>query len=162
MKRVVITGYSTLNSLGNNTNEYWTRLLKGDSGITKVTKFDTSDYTTQIAGEVKDFDPTQFVDKKEARRTSSFILYAIAASMEAVKHSGIDIEKECNQIGVEIGSGIGGIQMLEEMALILKEKGPSKVSPFTVPMMIPDMASGMVAIKLGAKGPNACTVTACA
>ncbi len=159
--RVVITGMGTINPLANNVNTYWDRLVKGDSGIAYLEGFDTSDYPTRIGGQIKDFDPCLYVDKKEARRTSKFILYAIAAATEAVKHSGLNIAAEADSIGVEIGSGIGGIEILEEMAVVLKEKGPSKISPFTVPMMIADMASGMVSMMLGAKGPNSCSVTAC-
>ena len=160
-KRVVITGMGTVNPGGNNVEEYWKTLKKGTSGIVKITRFDVSEYSTQIAGIPQNFDPSHYFDKKELRRTSKFIIYGVCAAMEAVKNSGLNIEAEANQIGVEVGSGIGGIEILEEMAHILKEKGPSRVSPFTVPMMIPDMASGMISIKTGAKGPNSCSVTAC-
>lgn len=161
-KRVVITGMGTVNPVGNTVDTFWTSVTQGKSGVSKVTQFDVSAYSTQIAASVKDFDSSEFFDKKEIRRTSRFILLAVAAAMEAVKDSGLDIEKEADMIGVEIGSGIGGIEILEEATLTLRDKGPSKVSPFTVPMMIPDMAAGQVAIKLGAKGPNSCSVTACA
>ena len=161
-KRVVITGMGTVNPVGNTVDTFWTSVTQGKSGVSKVTQFDTSAYSTQIAASVKDFDPSEFFDKKEVRRTSRFILLAVAAAQEAVKDSGLDIEKEADMIGVEIGSGIGGIEILEEATLTLRDKGPSKVSPFTVPMMIPDMAAGQVAIKLGTKGPNSCSVTACA
>ena len=161
-KRVVITGMGTVNPVGNTVDTFWTSVTQGKSGVSRVTQFDTSAYSTQIAASVKDFDPAEFFDKKEVRRTSRFILLAVAAAQEAVKDSGLDIEKEADMIGVEIGSGIGGIEILEEATLTLRDKGPSKVSPFTVPMMIPDMAAGQVAIKLGTKGPNSCSVTACA
>jgi 3-oxoacyl-[acyl-carrier-protein] synthase II len=160
--RVVITGLGAITPLGNTVESYWNSLISGNSGITQVSKFDVSDYPTQIAGEIKGFDPSSIVDKKEARRTSLFILYALAAAQEAISDSGLDISSNPNRIGVEIGSGIGGIEILERMAVNLNNGGPSKVSPFTVPMMIPDMASGFVSIKLGIKGPNTCTVTACA
>lgn len=160
-KRVVITGMGTVNPVGNNINEYWESLKSGKSGIVDITRFDVSEYTTRIAGVPQNFDPTPYFDKKELRRTSKFIIYGVYAAIQAVKDSGLDIKAEANEIGVEVGSGIGGIEILEEMAHILKEKGPARVSPFTVPMMIPDMAAGMISMKTGAKGPNSCSVTAC-
>ncbi|MGE4169453.1 MAG: beta-ketoacyl-ACP synthase II [Candidatus Margulisiibacteriota bacterium] len=161
-KRVVITGFGALTPIANNATDFWTALKAGKSGITRIDRFDTTGFSTQIAGMVKGFEPENFVDKKEARRTSRFILYGLAAAMEAVAHSGLDISKIANQVGVEVGSGIGGIEVLEETINTLREKGPARVSPFTVPMMIVDMAAGMIAMKLGAKGPNSCAVTACA
>lgn len=161
-KRVVITGMGVVTPIGNSIKEFKEALYKGVSGVEPITRFDVTAYSTRIAAMVKNFDPESFLDKKEARRTTRFILFALAAALEAVKDSGLSIEKEANQIGVEIGSGIGGIDILEEMANVLHEKGPSKISPFTVPMMIADMAAGFVAIKLGARGPNSCSVTACA
>lgn len=161
-KRVVITGMGTINPIGDNVGTFWDALLTGKSGVAKITQFDVSAYTTQIAASVPNFDPSHCFDKKEIRRTSRFILLAVAAAVEAVKDSGLDIDKEADLIGVEIGSGIGGIEILEEATMTLRDKGPGKVSPFTVPMMITDMAAGQVAIKLGAKGPNSCSVTACA
>ncbi len=161
-KRVVITGMGAVTPIGLTVPEYWESLINGRSGVGRITRFDPSEYTTQIAACINNFDPEKYVDKKEARRTSRFILYAVAAAMEAAADSGLDIEKEAEMIGVEIGSGIGGIEILEEMNKVLLEKGPSRLSPFTVPMMISDMAAGLVSIKLGAKGPNSCAVTACA
>ena len=161
-KRVVITGYGTINPIGNSAEEFWAAATSGQSGISRITQFDVTDFSTQIGGSVKNFDPENFFDKKEARRTSRFILLALMAANEAVAHSGLDIAAEADEIGVEIGSGIGGIEVLEEATRTVMQKGPSRVSPFTVPMMISDMASGQVAIKLGAKGPNSCSVTACA
>ena len=160
--RVVITGLGTVNPVGNNTEEYWDAIINGKSGIEKISYFDTSEYTTQIAGVLHDFDLNDHFDKKEVRRSSKFILLAVVAALEAVKNSGLDIAAEANDIGVEVGSGIGGIEILENMSNLLKDRGPAKVSPFTVPMMIADMASGLVAIKTGAKGPNSCSVSACA
>ena len=162
MKRVVITGYGAICPLGHNWPEIWDNLKSGVSGIQRISHFDVTEFSTQIAGVVNNFDPESFLDKKEARRTSRFIIFAQKAALEAVAHSGLDIEPIADQIGVEIGSGIGGIEILEEMANTLTAKGPSRVSPFTVPMMISDMASGQVAIRTGAKGPNSCSVTACA
>lgn len=160
-KRVVITGMGVVSPVGNTLEKYWESLISGKSGIGKIDRFDVSAYSTQIAGLVRDFDADAYFDKKEVRRTTLFILYAVAAAIDAVKDAGLNVEAEADAIGVEIGSGIGGIDMLEEMARTLAEKGPSKVSPFTVPMMISDMAAGMVSIKTGAKGPNSCSVTAC-
>ena len=136
--------------------------MTGKSGIAAIEGFDTSPYSTRIAAQIKNFDPSLIFDKKEIRRVSRFILYGTVAADQAVKDSGLDIAKEADDIGVEIGSGIGGIEILEEATKALYDKGPSKVSPFTVPLMISDMAAGQVAIKLGAKGPNSCSVTACA
>ncbi len=161
-KRVVITGMGTINPVGKTVSEYWNSLKNGLSGAGMIEGFDTSLFSTRIAAQVKDFDPSLYFDKKEARRTSRFILFAVAAAVHAIEDSGLNIEAEANDIGVEVGSGIGGIEILEETARILLEKGPSKVSPFTVPMMISDMGAGQIAIKTGAKGPNSCSVTACA
>lgn len=161
-RRVVITGIGAVTPIGNNVEDYWNSLIQGKSGAKKVDLFDVSEYTTQIAAYPTNFDPLLYMDKKDARRMSKFIIYALAASEQAIQHSGLDISSNADRIGVEIGSGIGGIQILEEMAIALKEKGPSKVSPFTVPMMIADMAAGQVSIKFGARGPNSCSVTACA
>jgi len=161
-KRVVITGMGAITPIGHSVSDYWHGLKAGQSGVSEVTCFDTTDFPTRIAGEVRGFDPETIVDKKEARRTSRFILLALKASLEAVADSGLDIAPIAEKVGIEIGSGIGGIEILEQTAIALAQKGPTRVSPFTVPMMIPDMAAGLVAIKTGAKGPNACTVTACA
>ena len=161
-KRVVITGVGTVNPIGNSVDEYWGNLLEGKHGISKVESFDTTGYTTTIAGQIKNFTPETYFDKKEIRRTSKFIIYGVAAAVQALEDSGYDVASDPTSIGVEVGSGIGGIEILENMTLALHQKGPGKVSPFTVPMMIPDMASGLIAIKTGAQGPNSCSVTACA
>ncbi len=162
-KRVVITGVGTINPLGNNVNNYVAGIKNGDCGIDHISFFDTEGYSTRIAAEVKSPDFSDVLDPKEIRRTSRFIIFALKAAMEAVRNSGLEItEANANDIGVEIGSGIGGIEVLEQTTRTLIDKGPSKVSPFTVPMMIIDMASGLVSIKTGAKGPNSSSVTACA
>lgn len=162
-KRVVITGFGTINPLGSNKDEYINNLKEGVCGIDHISFFDVADYSTRIAAEVKNPDFSDVMDAKEVRRTSRFISMAVKASMEALKHSGLEINEEnANTIGVEIGSGIGGIDVFEETTRTLLNRGPAKVSPFTVPMMIIDMASGMVSIKTGAKGPNSSSVTACA
>ena len=162
-KRVVITGYGTVNPLGNSIGEYIKNLKNGLCGIDHITHFDATGYSTRIAAEVKDVDFSDIMDAKEVRRTSRFISFAVKAANEALTQSGLQITDEnANQVGVEIGSGIGGIDVFEQTTRTLIARGPAKVSPFTVPMMIIDMASGMVSIKTGAKGPNAATVTACA
>ena len=161
-KRVVITGMGTLNPSGNSVKEFWTSLKSGKSNISLVDEFDVSNYSTRFAGLIKNYDFEQILDKKECRRLSKFILFGYAATVEAIKQSGLNIEEHAEDIGVEIGSGIGGIDVLEKMTIALHERGPSKVSPFTVPMMIIDMISGFISIKTGAKGPNASSVSACA
>lgn len=162
-RRVVITGIGALTPIGNTAEETWKNALDGVNGIDKITRFDNSEFNIHVAGELKDFDIEDYLDKKEARRMDRFTQYAIVASDEAVKDSGLVIdENNDTRVGVWIGSGIGGIQALQDGFKVLYEKGPRRVSPFFVPMMIPDMASGQVSIRHGAKGPNGATVTACA
>ncbi|MCX5750805.1 MAG: beta-ketoacyl-ACP synthase II [Candidatus Saganbacteria bacterium] len=161
-RRVVITGMGVIAPNGLNKEEFWAGLKSGKSAIERITLFDPTGFDCQIAGEVKNFDPTVYVEKKEARRLARFLVFAIAASQMAVDDAKINIAGIADRTGVLVGSGIGGIGFLEEQARILVSKGPSKLSPFTVPYMICDMASGMVSIRFGAKGPNSCTVTACA
>lgn len=162
-RRVVVTGLGAVTPIGTGKDAFWEALKSGKNGIGPITRFDASAFDARFAGEVKDFDPNLYLDKKEARRLVKFIQYAIAASQMALKDSGLEInETTAPSIGVVIGSGIGGIQFLEEQAHVLREKGPSKTSPFMVPLMINDMAAGMVSINTGAKGPNSCTTTACA
>lgn len=162
-KRVVITGLGVVSPVGIEKDPFWQGVSSGKNGIAKITHFDPTSFASQIAGEVKDFDPSLYLDKKEARKLVRFIQFAIAAAQMAVSDANLKITPEnAAEIGVLIGSGIGGIGFLEEQAYVLKEKGPSKLSPFTVPFMITDMASGYVSINLGAKGPNSCVVTACA
>ncbi|HPN65014.1 MAG TPA: beta-ketoacyl synthase N-terminal-like domain-containing protein, partial [Candidatus Goldiibacteriota bacterium] len=162
-KRVVITGIGMLTPVGNSVNETWEALLAGKSGIGRITKFDASEYTTQIGGEIKNFDPAEVMDKKEARRTPAFIQYALKASKEAIEMSGLEnsqVNKE--RVAVLVSSGIGGISVFEEQHRILLEKGPSRISPFFIPMMIINMAGAFVSMKYGYKGPNFSIVTACA
>ncbi|MBU0581125.1 MAG: beta-ketoacyl-ACP synthase II, partial [Candidatus Margulisbacteria bacterium] len=163
-KRVVITGLGTINALGHNVNDSWQNLLAGETGVGNITQFDAKGlgFSTTIAAEVKDFDVTKYLDRKESKRMSRFVQFAVVAAKEAITDSGLDIAKDAENIGVYIGSGIGGIEILEKAKETLMSKGPSKVSPFVVPMMINDMAAGQVAISLGAKGPNVCVTTACA
>lgn len=136
--------------------------MAGTSTADTITSFDVSEFSTQFACQIKNLNFQDFVDKKEARRTGRFILFAIIAAQEALKMSGLNIETNPESVGVEIGSGIGGIEVLEAACNTLKDSGPARLSPFTVPMMIADMATGLVSIKTGAKGPNSCSVTACA
>lgn len=162
-RRVVITGIGALTPIGNTAKETWENALDGVNGIDKITRFDNSEFSIHVAGELKDFNIEDYLDKKESRRMDRFTQYAVVASDEAVKDSGLVIdENNDTRVGVWIGSGIGGIQALQDGFKVLYEKGPRRVSPFFVPMMIPDMASGQVSIRHGAKGPNGATVTACA
>ncbi|MFZ5986907.1 MAG: beta-ketoacyl-ACP synthase II [Bacillota bacterium] len=162
-KRVVITGLGVISALGNDINTFWNSIKEGKCGITKVTRFDVTDMTTKVAAEMKDFDPTQYIDKKEAKRMDRYSQYALAASKMAVEMSGIDLEKiDDYRFGVVVGSGIGGIETFEDQHEIFKEKGPGRVSPFFIPMMISNMAAGLIAIQFGAKGFNECVTTACA
>ena len=163
MERVVITGIGVVNAIGNTTEEYWDALADGNNGIGPLNYFDASDYRTQIAAQVKDFPAEKYLDKKAASRFPLFIQYALAASVMAHEDSGIDMSKvDPYRAGVQIGSGVGGIGFLEENAEILLEKGPKRVSPFLVPFMIINMASGQVSIRFDLRGPNSASVTACA
>ncbi len=161
-QRVVITGIGTISPLGLDTATTWQALLAGTSGVAPITAFDTTGYDTTIGAEVKGFDPTNYMDRKEARRADRFTQFAIAASREALSSSGLVIhEGNAPDIGVIIGSGIGGIITLSDQLGVLHEKGPGRVSPFLIPMMICNMASGQVSILTGAQGPNFATVSAC-
>lgn len=162
-KRVVVTGLGAITPIGIGVEEYWQSLLAGKSGIGKVTRFDVSEYGTQIAGEVKGFEPGNFMDKKEARRMDRFTQYAVAASKMALENSGLDLEKtDRDRVGTLIGSGIGGMETLHDQYKVLFEKGPNRISPFFVPMMIANIASGQVSIMNGLQGPCMTVVTACA
>ena len=162
-RRVVITGVWAITPVGTGTENCWRALLDGKSGVGTITHFDASEYTTRIAAEVKDFDPEQYIERKEARRMDRFVQFAVAVSKLAVEDSGLEIKaNNADRVGVLIGSGIGGTGTWEEQHRILLERGPGRVSPFFVPMLISDMGSGMVSILLGAKGPNLTVVTACA
>src|SRR5690606_17220865 len=148
--------------LGLGVDAFWEGLVQGRSGVGPITQFDASAFSTRIAAEGKDFDPTDFMDKKDARRMDRFAQFAVAGARMALEDAGISDNVDWERVGVLIGSGIGGIHTFEEQCRNLFEKGPDRVSPFFVPMMIPDMAAGQVSILLGAKGINSCTVTACA
>ncbi len=163
MKRVVVTGIGAVTPIGNDAVTFWQNIKAGVCGIDKVTHFDVEGFKTQIAGEVKDFDITQYVDKKEARKMDLFTQYALAAADEAFKNAGIDMEKEDPwRVGVITGSGIGGISTFEEQHTNLMEKGPGRVSPFFIPMMIGNIAASYIAIRFNARGINENVMTACA
>ena len=160
--RVVVTGIGIISPVGLNAKTTWENLLAGKSGIDQITTFDTDGFDTTIAAEVKGFDATSFVSRKEARHMDRFVQLAVGATMEAVENSGIKIVPENSErVSVMITSGIGGIITLSEQVGVLNTKGPSRVNPFLVPMMLPDMASGHVSMILGAKGPNYIAVSAC-
>jgi 3-oxoacyl-[acyl-carrier-protein] synthase II len=170
-QRVVVTGLGALTPVGNSVDEFWSALTQGKSGVGPITKFDATtktaggefQYVTRIAGEVRNFDPLKYVDKKEARRLDPYLQYAIACSAMAVEDAGLDTGKvDSTRFGVLIGSGIGGITTLLDSHKTLLDKGPDRVSPFFVPMLIINMASGLVSMRYGAKGPNSAVVTACA
>lgn len=160
--RVVITGMGMLTPLGLDTASTWQGLVSGKSGIGCITQFDASRHETKIAGEIKGFDPTAFMSIKEAKRMDRFAQLAVAAAKQALEQSGLAVDaSNADSIGTIIGSGIGGLNTLFEQAKALIEKGPDRLSPFTVPMMISDMAAGQVSISLGLKGTNFCTTSAC-
>ncbi|MBP1156046.1 MULTISPECIES: beta-ketoacyl-ACP synthase II [unclassified Paenibacillus] len=163
-QRVVITGLGVMSSLGRDLETFWASLLAGKSGVSPIESFDVREYPTRIAAEIKDFNPEEYFDKKEARRMDRFVQFAVAASLMALKDSGLNIKEQTDpeRVGVYVGSGIGGLSTWEEQHKILLEKGPKRVSPFFIPMMIANMASGQISMMTGAKGPNSTAVTACA
>lgn len=162
-KRVVITGMGAVTPIGNSVEEFWTNVKAGTVGIDEITKFDTEKYKVKLAAEVKNFDPTAYMDRKEARRMDPFCQYAIAASVEAMNDSGLEVtEANAERIGVIVGSGIGGLGTIEAENKKLLEKGPGRVSPLMIPMAIGNMAAGNVAIRFGLKGKCTSVVTACA
>ncbi len=163
VRRVVVTGLGLVTPLGTGVEKTWKALCAGESGIGRITRFDPTGYDAQIAGEVKDFDPAQFIEKKEIKKMDTFIHYAVGASQLAVDDAKLKVApEEATRVGVYIGSGIGGLGSIEHYHDVLREKGPGRVSPFFIPMTIINLASGQVAIRVGAKGPNSCAVTACA
>jgi len=163
-RRVVITGMGVVTPLGSELETFWDNLLKGRSGIGRITRFDTADYDCRIAGEVRDFEPRNvFNNPKDVKRTDRFTQLAMGAAKMAMKDSGIDIEKTNRErFGVIVSSGIGGLKTLEDQHSALVNKGPSRVSAFTIPMLISNMASGLISMEFGLQGPNMCIVTACA
>src|SRR5216684_2207636 len=163
LRRVVITGVGAVTPVGNTAEEFWAALIQGKSGIGPITRFDASPLPTKIAGELKGFDPLRYMDKKDDRKFDPFLKYAIACAAMAVEDAGLNVERvDRTRFGVLVGSGIGGITTLLETHKILLEKGPDRVSPFFIPMLIVNMASGLLSMRFGAKGPNSSVVTACA
>ncbi|MBE40725.1 MAG: beta-ketoacyl-[acyl-carrier-protein] synthase II [Acidobacteria bacterium] len=161
-RRVVVTGVGLVSSLGVGTEENWKALCAGCSGIGSITRFDASQFSTRIAGEVKNFDPLQFIAKKDVKKMDVFIQYAIAAAEFAVRDAGLEVTPEiADRVGVFIASGIGGFSAIEREHRVLLKDGPRKISPFFIPSVIINLAAGQVSIRFGAKGPNSATVTAC-
>ncbi len=162
-RRVVVTGLGALTPLGNSVAETWAGAIAGKSGIGPITRFDAGIFASRIAGELKNFDPAQYVDKKEIRRYDSFAIYTLAASQMALEDAALTIGPEiAERVGVIIGSGMGGVQTLEDEIKVLNTSGPRRLSPFAVPAIIANLGSGHVSMRFGAKGPISCTVTACA
>ncbi|NLY44240.1 MAG: beta-ketoacyl-ACP synthase II [Clostridiaceae bacterium] len=162
-RRVVITGVGAVTPIGHGRTDFWNAVREGVCGIDYVTRFDASNYPCRIAAEVKDFDVTKYIDRKEAKRMDRFTQYAVAACKMAIEDAGIDFNKiDMERVGVILGSGIGGIETMEEQHNILMTRGPGRVSPFFIPMMIANMAAGHIAILIGAKGVNETVVSACA
>ncbi|HNU66777.1 MAG TPA: beta-ketoacyl-ACP synthase II [Methylotenera sp.] len=161
-RRVVVTGLGVISPVGNGVQTAWKNLIAGKSGITNITKFDTSAFASTVAGEVKDFNVEDYLSAKDARRMDTFIQYGLAAGIEAFKDSGIEVtEENAERIGVSIGSGIGGMQFIEDTDVLYHESGPRKISPFFIPGTIINMISGNLSIMFGLKGPNVAIVTAC-
>ncbi|WP_432400632.1 beta-ketoacyl-ACP synthase II [Wukongibacter sp. M2B1] len=162
-RRVVITGIGVISPIGSGKENYWNALRNGVNGVDTITKFDVADYKTQMAAEVKDFDPTDFIDKKEAKRMDRFTQFAVVAAKQAIEDSGMNLDEiDKDRFGVALGSGVGGIETLENEHTKLSEKGPRRVSPFFIPMMISNIGAGRISIELGARGPSTTSVSACA
>ena len=162
-RRVVVTGLGLITPLGTGVEKTWTALCAGKSGVRRITRFDPSKHACQIAGEVTDFNPADYIEKKEIKKMDTFIHFAVGASQMAVDDSGLKVtEENADRVGVYIGSGIGGLPAIEAYHKVLLEKGPDRVSPFFIPMVIINLASGQVSMRIGARGPNSCAVTACA
>jgi len=162
-RRVVVTGLGALTPLGSSVSESWAGAVAGKSGIGPITRFDASAFNAKIAGEIKNFDPLRYVDKKEVRRYDNFAIYALAASQMALEDAALTISPDiAERVGVIIGSGMGGVQTIEDEIKVLNTSGPRRLSPFAVPAIIANLGSGHVSIRFGAKGPISCTVTACA
>ncbi len=163
LKRVVVTGMGLVSPLGDTIDTYWNNLINGRNGISNITLFDTSDYKTKIAAEIKDFNPENFIDKKEARRMDRFTQFAMVAAIKAIEDSAIDLEAtDRERFGVIVSSGIGGMITYEEECRTMLERGPKWISPFFIPMLISDIAPGHISIRFGLKGVNYATISACA
>jgi 3-oxoacyl-[acyl-carrier-protein] synthase II len=163
LRRVVVTGLGAVTPIGNDVAAYWQGLSQGRNGVAGISLFDASRHACRFAAEVKDFDPTGWLEPKEAKRWDRFCQFGVVAAKQAVAAAGLEIdERSSHRVGVAIGSGVGGLLMMETQAHVLSERGPDRVSPFCVPMMIPNMATGLAAIALGARGPSSAVATACA
>ena len=163
MRRVVVTGVGVVSALGTGTEKNWAALMKGQSGIGPITRYDASEFPTRIAAEVKDFNADDFIEKKEQKKMDLFIQYALAASEMAMQDSGFVVtEENAERVGVLVGSGLGGLPTMEEYHTVLREKGYKRITPFFIPMLIINLAPGQISIRFGAKGPNLSTVSACA
>jgi 3-oxoacyl-[acyl-carrier-protein] synthase II len=163
LRRVVVTGLGAVTPIGNNVDEYWEGLRSGRNGVAPITLFDASRHACRFGAEVKGFDPTGWIEPKEVKRWDRFCQFGVVAARQAVADAGLPIDDSTRRrVGVAIGSGVGGVLVMETQAHVLKAKGPDRVSPFTVPMMIPNMAAGLTAIALGAQGPSTAVCTACA
>lgn len=162
-RRVVVTGLGIISPLGNDKSTFWNNLVKGKSGVSYIEQFDASTYPTKIAAQVESFDPLDYLDRKDARRMDRFMLFACAAARQALEDANLVIDdRNAGRVGVWVGSGIGGLATCEKQHENLLKKGAGGVGPFLIPMMIPNMAAGQISILCGARGPNGCTVTACA
>lgn len=163
MRRVVVTGMGVVAPNGRDLPSFWEGLVEGKSCVHRIRKFDASGFPSQIAAEVEDFDPSGYIDRKDLRRMDRYSQFAVYAALSAVEHAGLDSDRwDHERVGVIFGSGIGGLQTLENQHKVLLERGPDRVSPFLIPMIIADVAAGLISIRLGAKGPNFATVSACA
>ena len=163
LQRVVVTGLGAVTPIGNNVADYWEGLTSAKNGVEAITLFDAAQHACRFAAEVKSFDPSGFIEPKDAKRWDRFCKFGVVAAKQALADSGLTITPDnAHRIGVSIGSGVGGLLTIETQAHVLKDKAPGRVSPFTVPMMIPNMATGLAAIALGAKGPSSAVATACA
>ena len=162
-KRVVITGIGAISPVGKEVEEIWNNIMNGESGVEEIDRFDVSEYSSRIAGLVKDYNSDDYISKKQQRRMDKFIQYGIIAAMKALKHSGLEITEEiAEDVAVIVSSGIGGMETLCNQHSRLENRGPRRVSPFFIPKMIPNILSGYISIRTGAKGPNMSVITACA
>jgi len=162
MKRILVTGIGAVTPIGDTVDATWDSMMHGRGGIGRITRFDPSPYESQMAGEVKDFDPTKYMDRKDARRTDRFAQFAVAAASQALTDGGVDVAKEPERIGVSIATGVGGLETLVEQVLLMEKRGPSRLSPFLVPMLMANAGSAQVSMQFGLKGPNLTHVSACA
>ncbi|MGH8060087.1 MAG: beta-ketoacyl-ACP synthase II, partial [Candidatus Entotheonellia bacterium] len=162
-RRVVVTGLGLITPLGSDVHKSWEAICKGMSGINRITLFDVSDFPCQIAGEVKDFNPEDFIERKEIKKMDIFIQYALAAGSMAVEDAGVKIDEgNAERVGVIVGAGIGGLNTIEKYHSILLQSGHRRISPFFIPMLIANLAAGQISMRFGARGPNSCVTTACA